>query len=168
MLANNPLGLVHNGLMAVLDADATLQTLLGNKPGNIARWLGSSRVSDPEDLISDDHPRLSLLEKGTENLVHHSSSHTEWHVKWELQVSTAEQWLHTLIDINWRIFVAIKGWKTYFDANVLYNGEPLVFQLKTTETTNILDRNELNRGIRGWSAIWNGVTKMQFTTSELT
>jgi hypothetical protein len=68
--------------------------------------------------------------------------------------------------VEWMLFVSLANWPTEL-MTLEWEGKRFVTMANITGATTGLSNTVLNRGIKGWSAIWSLLVQMHFATADL-
>lgn len=160
----NPFDAVYGGLWSLIEAYPTIDMLI--KPGNRVKFDAQGQMVPP--VVADaDLPELILSPATTNANLRSTSNSTQCTRVYEWIISTGSQQLTDKIyAVEWAIFITHLKWNTTLTA-LLHNGTPYVKQLRIVSAQTGISDRELNRGIKGWSAIWRVEVDMHFSTAAL-
>lgn len=164
MSTTNPIRLIHDAIWSMLEANADLTTLV--KSANRIKY-DAATPPVARDVLTEGHvPELLLKPMGIRAHQEQTSSTSHMEIDWQLEVTTGDQRLATVLDIDWEIYRAMLHWETYLGA--------VVFESKRVATVNMLvgqkmtvDDSAGNRGIKGWRSIWGIRTILDFNTADI-
>ncbi len=163
--ADNPLRLVYSALWTMLEASSAFTSYV--KEGNRTKLTGTSLVYDSDTMGSGDLPEVRLGLAGQEIHLQNTSSSCQIVQVWEIRVSTGDLRTATLLDLNWIILCAMLGWETNLRDALTWQSSPFVVVCRTLKIEESLDIEELNRGNRGWAAVWRGKVELTFRTTDM-
>jgi hypothetical protein len=138
------------------------------REGNRIRFDSSSDRSPIKGNVSTaDLPEVILTSVGgTLNLIDTSSTSKVTRI-YQFIISTGDLRLSEyLLPVEWAIFRAMANWRTELTA-LEWNGRRFVKHLRVTTGSEGESNPELNRGIKGWSALWTIEVDMHFVTNDL-
>jgi hypothetical protein len=165
MPVTNPIRLLYSALWDILEAQSDFAA--GVPAGNRIKYSETPRPPDPKDTLSTaDYPNVRLVARGLQSHHHRTSNSSTLAVLWEIQVSSGDTRFQTLFDVEWWIFRAMAGWEAQV-TDVKWEGKELVNSCRTLEAETELGDPKLDRGNRGWSTVWAGVTELWITTADL-
>jgi hypothetical protein len=164
MSADNPLKQIYNAIWSLLEARSELTDLV--LIGDRIKYIGSSRAPEKNEVLSTDFPEIRVIPVQSKPHLDQDSTSSGWIVVWQVQIASGDQRLQTVLDVEWEVYRAMQTWRTHV-MPLTWKGKEFVHLARPIETVWELDNKRLNRGIRGWSAVWAGETHMNFTTADL-
>ena len=170
-VADNPLRQVYAALWTMLEASSAFTSYV--KAGNRIKFTGTSFVHDKDTVSGGDLPEVRIGLIGHKPHLQNTSSSSQIVTTWEIRVSTGDTRLAPVLDMAWIIYCAMLGWETHLkDALLWENSGPLgdgkfVTTCRPLKIEEDLDVKELNRGNRGWAAVWRGEVEMHFRTTDV-
>lgn len=164
MPVTNPIRLLYAALWEILEGQADFAAAVAE--GNRIKYTEAARAPDKDTLSTADHPQVRILAKGFRPHLHRTSSGSSLAVLWSIEVSSGDQRFRTLFDVEWSIYRAMENWQTHVTA-VLWNEKELVKSCRPVAVKTELGDPEVDRGNRGWSAVWAGETELWITTGDL-
>lgn len=160
----NPLTQVYNALVDMLREREVLKGMV--RPGNFIRLSGE--MDDPlkEEVLSADFPEIRIISIAT--IPHHqrTSNSTSLLKSFQIQISTGDQRVDLLLALEWEIHRALIGWQAKL-LTLTWNDKTFVKLSKPSQIQDGVSDTDLNRGIKGWSAIWTCEIEMWFTTTDM-
>ena len=164
---NDPFTMVYTALYDMLMEREDFKELI--RIGNQIRF-DSDTDRDPikENVSSNDLPEVALLVmNATEVNIHSTSSTSMITRQYGWYVATGDLRLgEYLSPIEWAIYSGMLGWQTKITA-LQWCGKSFVKRVNFVDVTVGFTDIEANRGIRGWSSIWNCEVEMHFNTKDL-
>ena len=161
---DDPLTQVYDELWTLLTESKDFNRRV--KQGNTVDFNQTNRDLVKENVNQADLPEVSLQIVGlTGNLVQSSSgSMLLATFSWGL-ASGDIRYNRALFPVIWEIYRAMAGWQSRI-TRLEYRQENFV------KRVNVLDAlfgltDEVNRGIKGWSGLWNCEVEMHFTTTTI-
>jgi len=158
---STPLVLVRDALWALLEADADFVAAVparfrikpsGTSIGN-ADTLNRMHGFAPwvEILVTDSKPQPDA-----------DSSAWRWEVTWAIVTKSNRQRTNQILDLQWYVYKAMKGWETYLKTAVTVGGLEIVNNCLPLETTAA--RKQL-QNTEGWEVLWSCWTDLWFSRS---
>lgn len=137
------------------------------KEGNRIRFNTPSRDPLKQTVAGADLPEVILTSEGLSAALYNTSSTTKCVRKYSWLISCGDLQINeVLFQVEWAIFVSMLSWKEKLAA-LTWHDEHFVKRADVTSVTNGQSNAEANRGIRGWSALWQCEVEMHFKTSLL-
>ncbi len=163
---DNPLRQVVTATWTMLENNADFLALVP-QVGNRIKYIGSNLAPEKNEVLTADFPTTRIVAVQFLPRPHNTSDSSGLDVVYEIQVAQGEQWLQPLLDISFAVYRALSPWRETMHA-LTWEGNQFVTCAKPVEVEPIsLDNQKLNRGIRGWSAVWRGLIQMDFPTADL-
>lgn len=181
-----PIKLVYDGLWAVLEAHAGFTAIVAagnrikttkggvdtanpdvNDPPSVNRTPDKTRVHDA------DFPQVRIVPAGGAAYMRTNSTGTRLDKRFRIEARTAENQYDDLAVLEWEILRGMMDWRTAKAtggtalADMLF---PLVTGNKfVTDIALLQEQNSKwdGRDIGGWQALWIGIVRMDFDTSDL-
>ncbi len=167
-MATDPFTLVYEALRDLLLANADFAREV--KQGNRMFYVGAARRPDKETVQDSDRPEVRLAPAGGEAHLMATSSSSKIVKRLRIEVTTGDMRVdERLFPVQWAVYRAMVGWQAALAA--LRWGtmdKSFVVVAKLNAVTEGLSESDLNRGIRGWAAVWECEIEMWFPTTELT
>lgn len=165
----NPLTLVFDALWSCLEESPNFisDVAAGNR---IKFNLTANRNPQKQQINDSDLPEVVLTSTGGSGGLFVTSSSSRMVQRYSWVMSTGDfriqNYLH---QVKWEIFCGMTGWQSILGALVwpLNSGKTFVKRTDLLDITEGLSNPDQNRGINGWSAIWNAEVEMAFTTQDL-
>jgi hypothetical protein len=158
---------VYSALWALAEESRPLDLLV--KLGNRIRF-DSAYNRDPikQNVQVSDLPELVLVPLGTNESNLHSSSCSSMVTRtYSWIISTGDyRYVELLAPVEWALFCAMANWKNVL-LGLTWNGSTFVKDANLIELTDGFSNTENNRGIKGWSSVWNCQVTMYLTTQHL-
>ena len=164
MPVTNPIRLLHAALWNILQNQADFVAAV--PAGNRIKYTGTARAPEKDTLSSADYPQVRIVARGVRPHLHQTSSGSSLTILWAIEISSGDQRSRTLFDVEWSIYRAMVDWETHVTA-VIWNGIELVKSCRLVAVKTDLGDPQVDRGNRGWSAVWAGETELWITTGDL-
>lgn len=164
MPVTNPIRLVYLALWKILEGQPDFAAAVPEC--NRIKYTGDARAPEKDTLSSADYPQVRIVAKGLRPHLHRTSSGSSLAILWVIEVSSGDQRFRSLFDVEWTIYRAMEDWETHVKA-VLWNGLELVKSCRPVAVKTELGDPKVDRGNRGWSALWAGETELWVTTGDL-
>ena len=162
---SDPYTVVIEGLWSLLEAREDFTELV--KLGNRIKFMGKNREPVKAQIQTGDVPEVRIIVRGsTPHPIRTSNSSTDT-VIFELQASSGDQRLDAYHNpLRWACF---RAFAHVYDAlkNLTWKDKTFVKNAKPTAVTDGVSQQDLDRGIKGWSAIWAVEVDLWFDTSDL-
>lgn len=140
------------------------------RPKNMITFTGENRNPIKAEVGSADLPEIRIILSGSRPHEHGSSSSTFDTAVYQIQVSSGDQRLHIQhLPLKWAIFRAMR--KMLREGSRMralsWNSKPFVVIVRPTSVDEGVSQSDLDRGIKGWSALWSCEVELQFATADL-
>jgi hypothetical protein len=166
MAVTNPLRLVHSAIWTMLEAESTFTSLVPT--GNRIKYSGTAeRAPDKDTLSGADVPEVRVLDTGFRPHLQQTSSSSSLTIEVQIQVTSGNQEFSTLLDVQWAIYRAMKDWATHLKDTIQWASKNCVTLCRPLAVRSTLGNKTMDRGLKGWSAVWAGEIQLDFTTSDL-
>jgi len=157
---------VYDGLWALAERSPDFTTLV--KPGNRIKYNSvTDRAPIKEESMVADLPEVALVCAGTTANLYNTSSTSSCERNYSWIINTGDfrvnEFLH---QVEWAIFVAMFGWRDILTA-LQWSGKSFVKHARILEVTQGQSNQSVNRGIRGWSAVWSCSVLMYFDSADI-
>jgi hypothetical protein len=164
--ADNPFTLTYTALAKLLLSNPRLKRLL--EMGTLIRYDKTGTPNPAKkDVTPGDLPEIILIPSGFTSNLHATSSSSRVLRQYTLLVSTGTQELNYLLNqVQWEVLIAFANWKSVMGA-LEWRDAAFVKRVDVLSIDEGLSDPALNRGVKGWSAIWSCEIEMYFQTSEL-
>lgn len=166
-LENDPFSMVFDALWKMVDDSAELTRLV--KPGNKIR-LNSDTMRSPlkENVAVADTPELILMTGGVSKAnLYNSSCSSLIQRTYQWLVTTGDlRTTFTLFPVQFALYCAMLEWETTL-FNLQWRTKPFVKMARLSTLHEGILNTQLNRGIEGWSSIWDCSVDMIFANSDL-
>ena len=166
-MATDPFTLVHNALWALLEAHQGFVNLV--PANNRIKFTGDLRAPIKDQISTADLPEVRIVPTGGEAHLKRTSNSSSVLKRWEIQVSTGDQrvdYTKGVFAVEWEILIALQDWITALKA-ITWTSKPFVVTAKPATVREGVTEADLNRGIKGWSALWACEVEMFFQTSDM-
>lgn len=169
--SDNPLRQVYSALWTMLEASSAFTSYV--KTGNRIKFTGTSLAYNKDAVGGADLPDVCIGLAGQDIHLQNTSSSSKIVQIWEIRVSTGDVRIAAVLDVNWIILCAMLGWETNLrDALTWESSGPkgdgkFVIVCRTLKIKDLLDEETLNRGNRGWAAVWRGEVELNFRTTDM-
>ena len=167
MIETDPFTLVFNTLWQMADNSLSLTNLV--RPGNKIRFnIDDDRSPIKENVADADLPELILATAGITNAnMFHSSCDSLIVRQYQWLISTGD--LRTnfrLFPVQFALYCAMHSWQGAL-STLLWKNKKFVKNTRWLNATEGITNPQLNRGIEGWSSIWNISVEMIFSSTDL-
>lgn len=165
MAADNPLRQVYTAIWSMLEAHTGFTDLV--KTGNRIKYDGTTIYSPEKPQISsDDVPEVRVFQSGFKPHLEATTHGSNLDTYWSVQIASGAQEQPTLMDVQWAVYRALKGWQTNLKS-LTWESKTFVTLCRPLEVKCTMHDKRLNRGIRGWSDLWAGEVSMWFDTADV-
>lgn len=149
----NPYDALLDALWGILEADGGFRDLV--PIGNRIKFSGRDREPMKENVSEADLPEVRIIITGSRpHPKRTSSSHCDT-VTVEIQVSSGDQRLSYMHNpIRWVVYRAMSEIETELRHRCRWNGQKIAKVAAPTKVSDGVSTADLNRGIKGWSAVW--------------
>lgn len=162
---DNPLSLVYNALWELLLSSAEFTKLV--RLSNRITFMGDNRDPIKQEVQTHDLPEVRLIPVSSTPHIQSTSNSSFLTERYEIQVSTGDQRIDAIfIPVKWAVYCAMSNWYSILRA-LTWKEKQFVTIGRPTGTTEGASKNDLTRGIVGWSSIWSCEVQMCFATSDL-
>lgn len=175
MQSSDPFSLVYRALWSMLESHTGFTGLV--RTGNRIKFSGAGRDPMKSEILSADLPEVRIVPAGGPPMLMRTSSSGSVVKRFQIQIATGEQrtdQTESLFAVEWEIIKAMHGWEAVLGALEITIGEgesavDVAFVKRCTagEISEGVTDTDLNRGIRGWSAVWSCEVEMWFPTVAL-
>jgi hypothetical protein len=166
--SDDPFSLVYNALWDLLEASPEFEDAVREK--NRVKFVGSNNRSPIKDRVQTaDLPEVRIVPTTIFPHIQRSSTSSSVDITFEIQTSTGEQVLDqplTLFPVQWCILMAMSNWELHLK-QLTWHNDHFVKLAKPTEASLGVSDDDLNRGVKGWSAVWACSMQLWFTTTYL-
>lgn len=163
-MADNPLELIYDAFWVMLEDNSDFASEV--PAGNRIKYTGTTEAPEKDEVSGADFPEVRVVCAGSKPHLQRTSNGSSWNTIWEIQIATGDQRFEAGFKVQWPVYCALSIWETRMKA-LTYGGNAFVTLCRPLSTEDSLTNQDLNRGIRGWSAIWRGELEMWFQTSAL-
>lgn len=151
-MADDPYTAAVEGLWALLESKEYFTDLVGES--NRIKFTGANRAPVKAVAGEGDLIEVRILPASSEPHAERTSSGESEHVTFEIQVATGDQRIDARIfPVHWAITRALNDVSAYLIANVTFSGNSVVMDAEVESGRFGVSQADLNRGIKGWSAI---------------
>jgi hypothetical protein len=167
MSASNPLTAVYNALWTLLEQHRGFTALV--RPGNRIKFAGARRDPMKAEICEGDLPEVRLTCTGGSAQIQRTSSSGSITKRFEVQIATGDQRLEYdagVLAVEWEVLKAMHGWRAVLGA-LIWEDKAFVKTCKLLDVRVGVTDTDLNRGIKGWSAVWACEVEMWFATADL-
>ena len=168
---SDPFTIVHDGIWDLLEAKTTFTSLVDEN--NRIKYTTTSsgkklRRPDKDSLTELDVPEVMVYPGPTRFWERRACSGATINKVYSILVTSGDRILDQgkLFPVQWAITRAL--WTFDSLLSLTYSGETFVQKLEVLPTVEGLDNSELNRTLKGWSAVWQADVQMWFTNTVLT
>lgn len=162
----DPISQVYEAIWGLLIANDSFESLV--IVGNRIKFNDDDNRSPMKDqVLGSDFPEVRIVPAGGSNHHYNTSTTSMMTRRFAIQVSTGDQRIHEqLYPVEWAIFVALTDWLETLQA-LRWLSKKYIVSLKTLDVSEGISDLDLNRGIQGWSTVWNCEVDMSFSTADL-
>jgi hypothetical protein len=161
-LTDNPIRLVYDALWDMLEANSLFVSHVKRK----VQFTGTAMHPELDSVSEADLPEVRIILAGNKSHSHNTSDSSRLTLVWQIQVATGEMRFAPLLDVQWIIYCAMHHWDVHVKT-LTWNDAEFVKGCYVEEAAETDDNRELNRGSKGWSTVWQGVTDCWFKTSDV-
>lgn len=168
----DPYTLVLGGLWEALRDQTEIMARV--RPKNMITFTGDLRAPIKDQVSDADLPEIRIILSGSRPGEHGSSNTTFDTAVYEIQVSSGDQRLdHQHLPLKWAIFRAMRRALAVPDGGegrlqaLRWNEKRFVVDSRAVAVTEGVSQADLDRGIKGWFAVWSYEVKMFFATVDL-
>jgi len=166
-MSTDPFSLVFDALWQMVDDSVPLTQLvrLGNKIKFNKQY---DRAPLKENVSDADLPELILTTMGVlEANMYHSSCDSLIRRNYQWLLSTGDiRTNYRLFPVQFALFCAMHDWQGVL-SSLLWNNKTFIKACRWGTLSEGISNPQLNRGIEGWSSIWNISVDMIFASSDL-
>ncbi len=163
----DPITLVYEALWYLLESSPHFTSRV--KSGNRMKFIGKN-VDPLKDHIRDmDIPEVRIIPTSIEPHMQRTSNSSSMWKRFEIQIATGDQSLDNpaaLFPVEWALVLAMSNWFTHLQ-QLTWKGRKIVVRFRIPEVSEGVSDQDLNRGIKGWSAVWACEIELWFTTTDL-
>jgi hypothetical protein len=157
----DPFTEVLNALWSLLEASVEFTTLV--PPGNRIKFTGANTNPVPEEVSLSMVPEVRLICTSSEPHPYRTTNSHSSMQRFEVQVSSGDQRLDAMHNpLKWIVFKALKDVEKQLLAMVRWKGEAVLKLAKPVTISEGVSRQDLNRGIIGWSSVWGVECELWF------
>jgi hypothetical protein len=161
-LADNPIRLIYDALWDLLEANS----LFASHARKTIKFTGTAMHPELDSVSEADLPEVRIVLGGLKPHPYNTSSSSRLTVTYRVQVATGEMLFASVLDMQWIVYAALHNWKTHIET-LEWNGKTFAKKLTTDEVQDTDSNSKLNRGIRGWSTVWQGTVDCWFDSSDV-
>ena len=159
MAAADPYTAVVDGLWALLESKDYFTDLVA--VSNRIKFTGSDRSPIKREVGEGDLIEVRVLPVSCTPHPERTSNGETEDVTFEIQVSTGDQRIDAgVFPIHWAIKRALVDVHAYLKTNVTFGGNNVVNSVEVEAGRFGVSQADLNRGIKGWSAIHSITVKL--------
>ena len=157
----NPYDALLETFWQVLESDTDFCSVVPS--GNRIKFMGADREPVKRDISEADIPEVRVIVTGSApHPKRTSSSHSDT-VTLEIQVSSGDQRFSAMHNpLRWILFRALRNIEDELRRRCFWNGENPVKLAKPTQVRDGVSQSDLDRGIKGWSAMWTCEIELWF------
>lgn len=149
-MASDPFTQVYDAMVAEFKAENL----------KIIDW-NSSRDPEPISPTDAELPELQLRPAGMTGEIGNSSCGSIINRSYQLLINSGDQRAAVLFGVEWRILKVLQRLKYGSLDNIVENN------VSIDSSQAGLSNSEENRGIKGWTALWNISVQMMFSGADL-
>ena len=159
---DNPIQQVYDAIWHLIESNEELTELV--KLNNRIRFEDRDPMKD--EISTSDLPEIRLVPVGGSSSQGISSSQDRLIKRFRIDISSGTQDVSELFELEWRLFCALSPWQEVLYGLTL-NGCKFVIACRGLSIREGITQSDLNRGIRGWSSMWECEIEMFFNKSSL-
>jgi len=160
--AGDPYTECLNGLWGLLESSTEFTRLVPES--NRIKFTGSNLKPIPEEISGSMVPEVRLIQTGMTPHTRGASNLNQCVCRFELQISSGDQRLSALHNpLKWIAWKALLKAAETLVRTVVWDGEQIVRFAKMVSVTEGVSREDLNRGIIGWSSVWGIECELWFS-----
>jgi len=181
MVEENPFTQLYGSIWKMLELWPGFEGLVC--VGNRIKFSGENRDPMKKEILTADLPEVRVVPSGGAMNLHVTNKESNIKKSFQIQVSTGDQRVDAvgtelsgedelikvnvgLFPVEWEILRALTTWsETIY--KLTWKGEEFVKDLSVVGLTEGASQADLNRGIRGWSAVVTIQVDMYFENSVL-
>lgn len=164
-MSSDPFSMLYTAMFNAVADSERVKKLVNS--GNIVRLDGRSRSPLKEVTADADLPELVLVPTTAEVNLHSTSSSSRVVRQYQWLLSTGDLRLtYRLEPVAFALLCAMSDWRTTI-GTLTWNNASFVKRVDMLSATIGMSDSEKNRGIRGWSCVWDGEVEMHFKTTDL-
>lgn len=165
-MATDPFTLVFDSLWSLLENWTPFTNLV--PVGNRIKYTSGTRDPEKELMSTADTPEVRIIPTSSLTHLHRTTNSTSVLQRLEIQTSSGDQRLEEKhFPVKWEVIRALTNWRSEVEA-LVWNSKKFVKNVKGHEALEGVSEFDINRGIKGWSAIWSCEIEMFFTTADMT
>ena len=167
-MSSDPFSLVYDTLWLALEDNTVFSSLV--KDGNRVKLSGID-VGDPfkHEVSEGDLPEVRIIAVESDIHLNQTSSSSRVTKTFEVGIATGELRITSqkaILPVEWEIIRALADWETLL-AELLWNKRKFVTNTRLITSQYGTSDTDLNRGIKGWTALMAMQVEMWFVTSEV-
>ena len=87
----------------------------------------------------------------------------------QVWIATGQQPGERLRDVQWAVFRQMQNWKAHLgqESSLTWNSKRYCWNFDLVKSDDSLTNEVLNRKVKGWTSVWNGIAFLNFTPSDL-
>lgn len=161
----DPFTQVYNALYELPWARAEMCKLV--ERGNRVTFSGRDRSPLKDQVNVSDLPELRLIPTGSTPHIQRTSSTSTWILRFEWQLATGDQRVNKfLYPVEFELLRAMANWIPTLQA-LTWKDKKFAWGAPVTEARTGVTETDINRGIRGWVALWTCEVRLALTTADL-
>lgn len=165
MPTTNPIRVVYQAIWSMLEGHSDFATLVGAEKR--VKYTGTLiQATEKDTLTQADFPYVRVVAVGLRPHIEETSNSSALTILWKVEVSSGSRQSATLFGVEWAIYEALANWRTYF-VGLTMDGDGYTVDCRPAAVRTTLGDPEVDRGTRGWSSIWAGITELKFKTASL-
>ena len=165
MPTTNPIRLVYEAIWSMVESQTEFNTLV--PAANRVKYSGTLiQATEKETLSQADYPQVRVIATAMRPHLERTSNGSSLDVLWSIEITTGERQFQDLFDVEWAIYQAMSFWRTYF-TGLAMEASGYTVQCRPAAVRTTLGDPAVDRGNRGWSSVWAGITEIWFATASL-
>lgn len=175
MAAGNPLYDIHAAIWAMLEDKTCATHLLTNTlhfTDLVATGCRKKMTGTVWDFLRDsrlgaDFPECAVVQTGIEAGDRALGCNaTALDLTYEVWIATGQQPAERLWDVQFAVFCQWQNWEAHVKV-LTWSSEEYLWNVDLLKSEDSLLLTKLNKTIKGWSSVWNGVVHCYFNPSDL-
>jgi len=158
----DPFTQVYQGLWDLLEADTDFNTLVPDTDVRV-KYEGTQVYHDLDEVNEARPYMVAVVCKEIHPGLEGSSNGTFTDTVWTIEINTAWQGTAPLFRLAFVIMRAMREWREYLMNALLWNDQEFIWDCTPGKAQAKLG-SPSNKGIKGWTAVWEGSVRMHFKT----
>jgi len=163
-MSTNPFTLAHEAIWTCLEASPSFTDLVAST--NRIKFTGT--VRDPWERLANcqSFPSVAVIPAGGVSKLCADSDTTDVEKQFTIYAGGGGQRVGALFDVEFAVLRAMADWRGSIGA-VTWSGKSCVLACGVFDHPEQMETPLMERGIRGWNAVWSGRLLFSFETADL-